>query len=137
MILRARTPFADRDINRQNANFQTSQLTIQQRLLYIKQISYKILKNPKIFLTLSCGKEKSGYIYYVSNIKQRHIKKEKYSATSPEKTLYRRENPFSKRFNISLSLTKSYAKMPFKQNSLLTGTGFVGIINFLNFIYFL
>ena len=49
VLFRARILFADRKTNRQSANFETSQLTIQQRLLYGKQISYKILKNPKNF----------------------------------------------------------------------------------------
>ena len=58
LLFRVRIPFVDHKTNRQSANFKTSQLTIQQRLLYGKQISHKILKNPKNFYTPSRGRKK-------------------------------------------------------------------------------
>ena len=42
-----------------------------------------------------------------------------------------------KRLYMSLWPIKSDAKMPAKQNSLLTGGGFIGIINLFSFLYLL
>jgi hypothetical protein len=49
VLFRAGIAFVDRKTYRQNTNFKTSQITIQQRLLYGKQISNKFFKIPKNF----------------------------------------------------------------------------------------
>jgi hypothetical protein len=101
VLSKARVAFVDRKTNRQSANFETSQLTIQQRLLSGKQISHKNLQIPKFFFGYHLtGNEKPENRYTASNIKEAHV--QKYSATTLGKTQYRRENLFLKRLNISL-----------------------------------
>jgi hypothetical protein len=49
VLFRAGIAFVDRKTYRQNTNFKTSQITIQQRLRYGKQISHNFFQIPKIF----------------------------------------------------------------------------------------
>jgi hypothetical protein len=52
VLSRAGIAFFDRNTHRQNTDFKTSQITIQQRLLYGKQISRKFFQIPKNFLDI-------------------------------------------------------------------------------------